>query len=343
MNGRRLLWGGTVLVPVDVGAALGGVSDSVVFLLSALALVPLAWVIGESTEQVGEHTGPAVAGLLNASFGNAPELMVALFSVNRGLFEVVRGSLTGSVIGNLLLVLGFSLLFGRRGRVSSRSLALSLGQVTLAIAAFAVPAAAHWSGAGDGMLRSFTLPPMGLLLATYVVATVVSVRVETRRHRELAAETSPEWSLGRGLGLLGAATVATVAVTEILTNTIEEFAHDTGLGEFFVAAVIVAIVGNAAEHGGAVVIAWRGNVRLASEIALTSSAQVALFVIPVVVFASLALHPLPLAFRAAEMVGLGVAVLAPAVLLADGRSAPWKGATLCGVYAGVGALFWAAG
>lgn len=347
MSGRRLLWLGTALVPADIGAALAGVGDAALFVLSAIALVPLAWVIGESTEQVGEHTGPAIAGLLNASFGNAPELMVALFSVHRGLFEVVRGSLTGSVIGNLLLVLGFSLLVARRGAttrpLNRRTILLALGQVALAVLAFLLPAAVHWSGGGDGLLRPYALPPMAVLLGLYLVTTATSVRRETRVHRAGGVVTDPHWTLPTALTVLGLATLATVAVTEILTGSIQTFADETGLGDFFVAGVIVAIVGNAAEHGGAVVIASRGNVRLAAEIALSSATQVALFVIPVVVFLSLAIRPLPLAFRPAELAGLGAAVVIPALLLADARAAVWKGAALCGCYGGIAALFWAVG
>lgn len=351
MTGRRLLWAGTLLVPADVGSALAGVGDAPLFVISAAALVPLAWVIGESTEQVGEHTGPAIAGLLNASFGNAPELMVALFSVHRGLFEVVRGSLTGSVIGNLLLVLGFSLLVGprgggggsRQGRLGRRTTFLAIGQVALATLAFLIPTAAHWWDAGSGLLRPFALPPMALLLGLYLVTTAVSVRAETRAHRSSGVVAEPHWSLRTGLIVLALATVGTIAATEILTGTIRQFADATGLGDFFVAAVIVAIVGNAAEHGGAVVVASRGNVRLASEIALSSASQVALFVFPVVVFLSLTMQPLPLEFRAAELAGLGAAVVVPAALLADGRTARWKGGALCGAYAGIALLFWAVG
>ncbi len=341
---RRVLWLSLLLVPADIAAAAAGVAESTLFLLSAIALVPLAWIIGESTERVGEHTGPAVAGLLNASFGNAPELMISLFAVHKGLFDVVLGSLAGSIFGNLLLVLGFSLMVGGRGRVNSRTAALSLGQVALAVLLFLVPSAAHWAGARDGLLGRYTFAPMALLLALYVVVTVLSTRHEHRRHRRALDEgavVGADWPLPQALLALGLATVATVVVTEILTRTIEHFADDTGLDRLFVAAIIVAIVGNAAEHGGAVVVAARGNVELAAEIALSSAAQVALFVIPAVLFASLAMRPLPLAFTWTEMVSLGVGVLAPAALLASGRTAPWQGWSLSALYAGIAVMFWA--
>jgi Ca2+:H+ antiporter len=379
VNVRRLLWASTVLAPLDVVAALLGLNDSALFVVSALALVPLAWVIGESTEQVGEHTGPTVAGFLNASFGNAPELMVSLFAVNDGLHEVVRGSLTGSVVGNLLLVLGFSLYVGRDGPVRPRAVVSSLRQVGLAVALFLVPASVHWvdGSAGAAHFRLwFAVPPMVVLLLVYVVGTARDIRTQHREHqrgrslrdagggdaegsgrdrdsgRDSGPDESyredgdrdgsaPEWSLPRSLVVLALATAATVAATEILTRTIESFADATGLGDFLTAAVIVAIVGNAAEHGGAVVIAARGNTALASEIALGSAAQVALFVLPLVVLLSLAIRPLPLDFRWVELAALGVAVALPAVLLRDARSARWKGASLCAGYAAVAALFYA--
>lgn len=347
MSGRRLFWLGTALVPADIGAALAGVGDAALFVISAIALVPLAWVIGESTEQVGEHTGPAIAGLLNASFGNAPELMVALFSVHRGLFEVVRGSLIGSVIGNLLLVLGFSLLVAPRGTttqpLSRRTTLLALGQVALAAVAFLLPAAVHWSGGGDGLLRPYALPPMVVLLGLYLVTTATSVRRETRAHRAGGVVADPHWSLPTALTVLGLATVATVVVTEILTGSIQTFADETGLGDFFVAGVIVAIVGNAAEHGGAVVVAHRGKVKLAAEIALASAAQVAVFLIPAVTILSWLIDPLALGFREVEIAALAGGLAVTAVTLWGGHASKARGAVLVAAYVVVVVLFYAAG
>ena len=338
---RHLLWASLVLVPVALAAALFGMGDVSVFLLSVLALAPLAWVIGESTEQVGEYTGPAIAGLLNASFGNAPELMVALFAVDSGLFEVVRGSLSGSVISNLLLVLGFSLFVGGRGRIDRRSAYGALGMVALAGLLFAVPALAYGPSASE-RLTALGVAVAAVLLAIYLVVTAWSVVRERRRHRESGTASQADWSLPRALVTLGLATLTTVAVTEVLINSIESFADASGLSDFFVSAVIVAIAGNAAEHGGAVVIAARGGVQLASEIALQSASQVAVGLIPAVVLLSLLIRPLPVFFSWVEYLGLAIAVAVPALMLLRGRSSRWKGTGMVASYAVVVVVFYVA-
>ncbi|HWJ45774.1 MAG TPA: calcium/proton exchanger [Gaiellaceae bacterium] len=318
--------------------------ETVEFILSAAALIPLAWLIGEATEHAAEHTGAGIGGFLNATFGNAPELIIALIAVNEGLTEVVRGSLTGSVIGNLLLVLGFSLLFGGRGAVDRPSSFLALGLVALTTLLLLVPSIPGW---GDGdpdrdSLVEISIPVSAVLLVAYLVLTWYSLRRHAAMHIASNEEISG-WSLRLSLVVLGIATALTALVAEILVGTLEVFSHEAGLSEFFVAAVIVAIVGNAAEHGGAVVVAARGKIKLAAEIALASSAQVAVFLIPAVVLLALLIDPLSLAMREIEIAALAISVVAAAALLADGRSSRLKGALLIATYAGVAIAFYAAG
>jgi Ca2+:H+ antiporter len=254
------------------------------------------------------------------------------------LTEVVRGSLTGSVVGNLLLVLGFSLALGGRGDVDRPSSFTSLGLVALAVLLFLIPSIPGWDGDPDRhSVAVVTVPVSIVLLAVYVGVTWLSLR----RHRELhvsdeAAEMAA-WSFRFSLLVLGAATLVTAFVAEILVGSLEAFADSAGLSDFFVAAVIVAVVGNAAEHGGAVVIARRGNIKLAAEIALASSAQVAVFLIPAVAIISWAIEPLSLAFRPVELGVLTAATALTAVLLRDGRSTRAKGILLIGAY-GLAAL-----
>jgi Ca2+:H+ antiporter len=335
------------LVPLDLILVAAHVSGTILFALSAVALIPLAWLIGEATESAGAYTGPVVGGLLNASFGNAPELIFAVFAVRDGLFEVVRGSLTGSVIGNLLLVLGFSLLLGGRARLDRASAFTSIGGVAAAFALFLLPAAIHWANPNDhSLLTRVSLPVCGFLLLVYVLMLWHSIRREIKLAHVHADRPEkgeePVWSLKGSIIALAAATAATAVATEILTSTIEQFSARVGMSSFFAAAIIVAIVANAAEHGGAVVIAMNGKVSLASEIALQSSSQVALLVLPAVVFASLLLKPLPLAFTHLEMIGLGTAVILPALLLASGKTSSRKGAYLIAAYGGIAALFFLA-
>ena len=348
---RHLLWISLLLVPADALAALLGGGASLLFLLSVVALVPLAYVIGEATEQAGEHTGSVIAGLLNASFGNAPELIIALFAVDRGLPDVVFGSLTGSVVSNLLLVLGVSTLAAHRGVVNRRSSGVSLVMTTLAVVLFSLTTTLHLTGAVSGTRLPVAVPVCAALLAAYVLVTAVSVVRARRQHADRRIELAPPaaeeneqgdggWSLATALTVLALATAATALVSEILTGSIEQFAHSAGLPDFFVAAVIVAIVGNAAEHGGAVVIARGGNLGLAAEIAFSSSAQVATLVLPLVVLLSVAIAPLSVVFRPVELVTIGVAVLVPALLISARVMTRLSGVVLCLTYGGVAAAFY---
>ena len=335
---RKLLWASLALAPitfvVDFAFHPG---DVALFVLAAASLVPLAWLIGESTEQASEHTGPGIGGFLNASFGNAPELIIALFAVADRLPSVVRGSLAGSVIGNLLLVLGFALIIGPE-RIDRRSLVPQLGMVALAVLLFLIPSlpALH----GDRERHSLTLasiPVAVALLALYVGERWASLRRHREAHSASGHEASSEsWSMVVALAVLGVATAATAFVSEILVHSIDAFGHSAGLSQFFVSAIIVAIVGNAAEHGGAVVIAARGKLKLASEIAVTSSTQVAVLVAPAVMILSFLVKPaLPLAFRWEELVGMAVAVLAVAFVVADGRGKRWEGIAIVSLYGAI--------
>jgi Ca2+:H+ antiporter len=343
---RKLLWASLALAPATILVdLLAHPGDTVLFLLAALALVPLAWLIGEATEHAAEHTGPGIGGFLNATFGNAPELIIALFAVAEGLTEVVRGSLTGSVVGNLLLVLGFSLLFGGRGDVDRLSTFVSLALVALAALLFLVPAVPGWEG--DHERRSIellSLPVSVVLLVVYAAVTWVSLRRHAALHdaveepREMRA-----WSLKVSLVALALTTAVTAFIAETLVHSLDTFAERAHLTDFFVAAVIVAIVGNAAEHGGAVVVAYRGKIRLAAEIALASSAQVAVFLVPAVALLAWLIEPLALSFRPVEILALGASVLVAAVLLGGGRSSRARGAVLIAAYVAVAVAFFAAG
>jgi Ca2+:H+ antiporter len=320
------------------------VGDMGIFVLAALALIPLAWLIGEATEHAAHHTGPGIGGFLNATFGNAPELIIALIAVNEGLTEVVRGSLTGSVVGNLLLVLGFSLAFGGRGELDRESSLTSFALVGLAIVLLLIPSIPGWDGDPDRhSLAVLSVPVAIVLLLVYVAVTFVSLR----RHRELhvsdEAEEMQAWSFALSLAVLGAATVVTAFVAEALVHTLESFADSAGLSEFFVAAVIVAIVGNAAEHGGAVVVAYRGKLKLAAEIALASSAQVAVFLIPAVALLSWLIEPLALSFREIEIAVLAASVVFTSLLLWGGRSTRLRGIVLIGAYGVAATAFFIAG
>jgi Ca2+:H+ antiporter len=314
------------------------------FVLAALALIPLAWLIGEATEHAAHHTGPGIGGFLNATFGNAPELIIALFAVHDGLTEVVRGSLTGSVVGNLLLVLGFSLAFGGTGKLDRRSSMISLGLVAFAVLLFLIPAIPGWSGDPDRhSLAVLSVPVAIVLLLIYLAVTWYSLRRHRLAHTSDEPSDMAAWSFRLSLLVLGGATVITALVAEILVGSLEAFAEKAHLSDFFVAAVIVAIVGNAAEHGGAVVVAYRGKIKLAAEIALASGAQVAVFLIPAVALLSWLIEPLALSFRQVEIAALAATAAFTALMLSNGRSSRAKGIALIGAYGLVALAFLLAG
>lgn len=333
--GRRFLWASLSLAPVTVAVALAlHPGDVALFVLSALSLIPLAWLIGESTEHAAEHTGPGIGGFLNASFGNAPELIIALFAVGDNLPEVVRGSLSGSVISNLLLVYGVTQIAGPDGvRIDRRSLLAQVGLVGLAVLALIGPVWLGGSGDPDrhGIVLA-SIPVSVVLLLVYLAVVGRNLVQHSRKQRDAPSEGS--WPLPGSLLVLAAATGATAWVSEILVHSLRAFADAVGLSEFFIAVVIVAIVGNAAEHGGAVVIARSGKMALATEIAISSAAQVALLVVPAVMLVSLLFaHPLALSFRWIELVAMCGAVALVGAMVADGRSRRWEGALLVAAYA----------
>jgi Ca2+:H+ antiporter len=340
------LWASLALAPlVFILKWVVGAGDVVLFVASAAALVPLAWLIGEATEHAGEHTGPGIGGFLNATFGNAPELIIALFAVSQGLPNVVRGSLAGSVASNILLVLGLALAVGRDARIDRRSLTLQLGLVLLATLAFLVPSVPGFHGNPDRhSLAVASIPVSIVLLVVYGVVIVDNLRRHRQAHLESEEEPAAGWSLGRSLAALGVATIATAFVSETLVHSLDHFAKAAHLSEFFISAVIVALVGNAAEHGGAIVIARRGKMRLATEIAVSSSAQVAMLVVPAVCLLSFVVKPaLPLAFRPIELIGMGASAVFVAVVIRDGRVRRWEGAMLIAVYVGLAVAFGVAG
>jgi Ca2+:H+ antiporter len=332
---RRLLWALLALAPitivVDYATNAGKVS---LFILSCAALIPLAWLIGEATEHAAEHTGAGIGGFLNASFGNAPELIIAIFAIDSGLPEVVRGSLAGSVISNLLLVLGIAQLVGPDDvAIDRRSLLAQLGLCAAGIVLALPVIVLGYTGSPERHVAVVVSIPVSIvLLALYLVVTIRNLRRHSQAER--GEPTAGAWTLPRSLLALAIATGLTAVVSEILVHSLDAFAKAVGASEFFIAVVIVAIVGNAAEHGGAIVIARSGKMKLASEIAISSSAQVALLVTPAVMLLSLFFdHALPLTFRWEEAVAAAAAVALTVYTVRDGRSRRREGALLVGVYA----------
>ncbi len=338
---RRILWASLALTPIAVIARYGfHLNPTASFVLAAAALIPLAWLIGEATENAAQHTGPGIGGFLNASFGNAPELIIVLLAIADGLPGVVRGTITGSVVSNILLVLGIAMIAGGKGTVNARSLRWQLSGVAVAVALLLVTSVPGWHGSPNReSLVVAGIPVAVALLAVYLWITVKNLRIHHDADR--AAPDAHAWSLTTSLATLGATTLATALVSEVLIHSLHAFGKAVGLDEFFIAVVIVAIVGNAAEHGGAIVIAKHGNTNLATEIAITSSMQVALFVAPVAAIVSLLLpHHLSLAFRPVEIATMALASGLAWLVTKDGTSKRWEGFLLVGAYVGVVAVYY---
>jgi Ca2+:H+ antiporter len=321
------------------------------FLTSALAVVPLAALIGRATEELAERSGPGIGGLVNVTFGNAPELIIALFALGSGLHEVVKASLVGSILGNVLLVMGGAMAAGgaRRERQVFSGTAASAQSSALMLAATAVvlPAVyelAHGGGlpTADAQLTDYTGSIVGLsvVIAVIMILGYAALMVfSLRTHRALFNPPQEEtdgtpWPLRRSVGLLAVGGLATAGVSEILVGSITAAARSAGLSQFFVGAVAVAIVGNAAEHWVAVTMAAKNKIDLAVNIAIGSSSQIALFVLPALVLFSTFIgpHPMALLLNPYELAALLLAILIAVQVTGRGESTWLDGIQLMAVY-----------
>ncbi len=351
-----------VFIPVALVLDLAGASASLVFATSALGVVPTAALMSEATEQLAGRAGPGIGGLVNVTFGNAPELIIAIFALANGLQEVVKASLVGSIVGNSLLVLGAAMLAGgwRRTRQTFDRTAAQTqaGMLLLTVVALALPSIlqlAHHAGlpavsevrrvfAGD--IEQVSEAVALVLIATYLAGLFFSLRT----HRDLfnpggdQEGSASTWSLRRSIGTLAAAGALVALMSDILVGSIEHASQAIGLSQFFVGAFVVAIVGNAAEHYVAVVAAAKNKMDLAVNIAIGSAAQIGLFVAPVLVLLSFAVGPSPMAlvFNVYEIAALLAAGLTTTALVSDGESTWFEGFQLIALYTIIGILFYAA-
>ncbi|MFO0911012.1 MAG: calcium/proton exchanger [Isosphaeraceae bacterium] len=340
-----------VFIPITAGAEWFGAPAIAVFLTAGLAIIPLAGLIGESTEALSCRVGPGLGGLLNATFGNAAELIIALFALAKGLDGVVKASLTGSIIGNLLLVLGASLLAGglRYPYQRFNRTAASSGTTLMVLAAsgMILPALFHELVAADADYaeHNLSLGVSLILMITYGLSLLFSLKT----HRELynpEGDTVEEalhgaaWGIRKSTIVLLAATALVAWMSEVLVGAVEEASHALGLTEVFVGVIIVAIVGNAAEHSTAVIMAWKNQTDLALGIAMGSALQIALFVAPVLVFCSyLRAEPMDLLFTPMEVAAVILAVFLARMVVEDGESNWLEGAMLLMIYAILGVAF----
>ncbi len=355
-----------LFVPVAFVVKYGlGLDGTPVFLTAALAIVPLAGYMGRATERLAERVGAGVGGLLNATFGNAAELIIAVLALRAGLQDVVKASLTGSIIGNILLVFGLSsFLGGLRHPPIQRfnRTAASLGATMLVLSAIGlvIPAIFH-ATAGDGFAaveRNLSLDISVVLIVTYVLSLVFSLRTHSHLYLGAAhaeggaagaghaggdggAQERPRGATGRPLLLLAASAAAVGVMSEMMVGSLEQAAHELGMSEVFIGVILVALVGNAAEHSTAVLVALKDKMDLAVNIAVGSSIQIALFVAPILVFISFFVGPAPmdLRFTGLEVVAVALSVGIMALVSLDGESHWMEGVQLIAVYVMLGIAF----
>jgi Ca2+:H+ antiporter len=347
-------------IPAAVALELAHVDPVVIFFVAAMGIVPTAALMGLATEELAAKSGPGIGGLLNVTFGNAPELIIALFALNEGLQEVVKASIVGSIIGNVLLVLGASMLVGglkhRRQVFNPQAANIQSTMLFLAAGALLMPAIFELvEGQGlpsptaervdyDSTVEDLSLATAIVLMGTYVAGLFFSLRTHKDLFNPPYAEEHEEgfgWTVRRSVIALFVAGILVGLMSEVLVGSIEEASHKIGISQFFVGIFIVAIVGNAAEHWVAVLVAAKNKMDLAVNIAVGSSAQIALFIAPVLVLLSFLFgpEPMPLVFNGYEIGAMIFAVLIANFLTQDGESNWFEGLQLLAVYAVMGVVF----
>jgi Ca2+:H+ antiporter len=353
-------------IPIAVALDLGESSASIVFFASALGVIPTAALMGRATEELAVRSGPGIGGLLNVTFGNAPELIIAFFALREGLHEVVKASLVGSILGNILLVMGAAMFVGgsRRGRdrqyfdrtaAQAQSLMLLLASVALVMPAVfqlvvggSLPSPTERDHHFPGDLETMSSLVAVVLLGSYVAGLWFSLKT----HRDLFNPPHDEedvaehvWSVRRSVLMLAVAGLAVGLMSEILVGSIEQASEGIGISPFFVAVIVVAIVGNAAEHWVAVYFAWRDKMDLSINIAIGSSAQIALFVAPVLVLLSLFVgpFPMPLVFNGLELAAIFLAIIIANQVTQEGESTWFEGVQLLAVYLVLALVFFFVG
>jgi Ca2+:H+ antiporter len=336
-----------IFAPIAAGLEIVHADQLVLFLVSVIALIPLAKLIGDSTEHLATHYGPTVGSLLNVTFGNAAEIIIAVVAISAGLLDLVKASITGSILGNILLIFGLSIIAGgfryKDQSFSRENIGFQSSMLFLAIIGLAVPT----------ILASTTLSPLQsqeqvqllsdalafILLIVYILGIVFTFI--THKHlftppetdRDVQESHGTHWSKKKSFVLLAASMGGVVVVSEILVASVETTGKELGFGELFVGAIIVGIVGNAAEHSSAILLARKGKIDLSIGIAAGSGTQIALFVVPILVFAGIAMgKPFTLVFTLLELATIFLAAIILNLIVHDGRSNWFEGVMLTAVY-----------
>jgi Ca2+:H+ antiporter len=352
----------TPFIPAAIALDVAHASAGLIFFVAAIGIIPTAALMGLATEELAARSGPGIGGLLNVTFGNAPELIIALFALGEGLHEVVKASIVGSIIGNVLLVLGAAMFVGGIGRETQRfsvtTASVQASMLFLAAAALVMPAIFELvEGKGlpspgaelveyGSTVEQLSAAVAIVLIATYIAGLLFSLRTHRDLFNPVHEEEDDEgrfgWSVRHSVMMLAIAGIAVGVMSEILVGSISEASESVGLSEFFIGVIVVAIVGNAAEHWVAVLVAMKNKMDLAVNIAIGSAAQIALFVGPVLVLASFVIGPGPMAlvFNGFELGAVLMAILIANIVVRDGESNWFEGAQLLAFYAILGIAFY---
>lgn len=336
-----------IFIPISIIARWMGISDVWLFILAALSIIPLAGLMGEATEEISFYSGPKIGGFLNATFGNATELIISFFALKEGLFEVVKSSIAGSIIGNILLVLGASMLAGglkyKTQKFNKHVIEMSSSMLLFAVIGLCIPAL--FTHTVDVALLNTRYEGMSILVAVIMMMLyILSLVFSFFTHKDLYAvaheeEGQANWSFIKSILVLIGATVLIGIESELLVGSVEGLTEGLGLSEFFVGIILIPIIGNAAEHSTAVTMAFKDKMDVAVEIAIGSSLQIILFVAPVLIFISLFFTPMSIIFNPFELVALIASVLIANRVASDGESNWLEGAQLLAVYIIIGAGF----
>jgi Ca2+:H+ antiporter len=346
----KFLYALLVFVPIAIIARFAGAPPIAVFVLSALAIVPLSGVLGAATEAVAEHTTPAIGGVISATMGNLAELIIATLALRAGLIELVKASITGSILGNLLLVLGIALFAGglkfKVQRFNSHLAGMSATVLLVAVFGLVVPALFHGlhpdpERVATVRMSHYVAP---LLIAGYLAWLVFSLWTHSSAFATdkaaPAVTVAPKWSSNKALAVLALAAIAVGVVAEVLVSVTEESVKALGLSEFFVGLILIPIIGNAAENSSAIIMALRDRMDLALNIAIGSSIQVALLIAPLLVLLGIVFRqPMDLAFSTMEVASIALAVGVASSVIRDAESNWLEGVFLLLAYAVLGVAF----
>ncbi|MBE6025054.1 MAG: calcium/proton exchanger [Cellulosilyticum sp.] len=337
-----------IFIPISIIAKFMNVSDTWMFVLSCLSIIPLASLIGEGTEEISFYTGPKIGGFLNGTFGNATELIISIFALKQGLFEVVKSSIAGAVIGNILLVIGASMLAGgikyKTQKFNVKVAEVSSSMLLFAVLGLCIPAL--FTHSVDPNLLNTRYEGLSLFVAVImIIIYALNLFFSFSTHKDIYTNHAVEevaeakWSLKKAITILLVATVLIAIESEFLVNGIEAITQTLGWSEFFVGIILIPVLGNAAEHTTAVVMALKNQMDVALEIAIGSSLQIILFVAPVLIFLSLLFTPMSIIFNPFELIALFASVIIANRVSHDGESNWLEGVQLLAVYLIIAACF----